>query len=75
MADPNLNRLLPLADDLWMTRFQPFTVSSWRWPLSRGEQWCNSRSDRSGPQLRRAWKAVYVDYSDKLQRAQIDNAE
>ena len=21
------------------------------------------------------WKAVYVDYSDKLQRAQIDNAE
>jgi aldehyde dehydrogenase (NAD+) len=22
-----------------------------------------------------AWKAVYVDYSDKLQRAQIDNAE
>jgi aldehyde dehydrogenase (NAD+) len=21
------------------------------------------------------WKAVYVDYSDKIQRAQIDNAE
>jgi aldehyde dehydrogenase (NAD+) len=21
------------------------------------------------------WKAVYVDYSDKLQRAQIENAE
>jgi aldehyde dehydrogenase (NAD+) len=21
------------------------------------------------------WKAVYFDYSDKLQRAQIDNAE
>jgi aldehyde dehydrogenase (NAD+) len=21
------------------------------------------------------WKAVYVDYSDRLQRAQIDNAE
>jgi hypothetical protein len=33
------------------------------------------RQGRGALEFFKTWKAVYVDYSDKLQPAQIDNAE